>query len=156
MIIEDCLDNFKIRRALSADVPQLAALLNLLFSGDIEFAPDVRKQIDGLSLIVANPSFGSIFVLEMDGAISGMVSLLFSISTALGGKVAVLEDMIVDPSLRGKGFGSRLLEHGIDFARREGCKRITLLTDYDNAGAMNFYAKQGFVKSQMIPMRLVF
>lgn len=41
-------------------------------------------------------------MLKENDAIIGMVSILWSISTALGGKVAFLEDMIVSPSYRGK------------------------------------------------------
>jgi ribosomal protein S18 acetylase RimI-like enzyme len=82
-----------------------------------------------------------------------MVMLLFTVSTFLGRKVALLEDMVVDPSCRDQGIGSRLLKHAVSFARNEGFGRITLLTDCDNAGAQQFYERSGFLRSSMLVMR---
>lgn len=44
-----------------------------------------------------------------------MVSLLYSISTALGGKVAILEDMIINKNYRNKGFGKQIIAGGNKF-----------------------------------------
>ena len=86
--------------------------------------------------------------------IVAMVNLLYSVSTAIGERVATLEDMVVVPGARGSGIGSALLAYAIGFARDRGIKRITLLTDHDNAGAQRFYSRHGFVRSPMIPLRL--
>jgi ribosomal protein S18 acetylase RimI-like enzyme len=83
-----------------------------------------------------------------------MVNLLFTISTAAGGRAAWLEDMVVHPSYRGRGIGESLLRHAIDEARALGCSRITLLTDQTNGSAIRFYERAGFVRSQMVPFRL--
>jgi ribosomal protein S18 acetylase RimI-like enzyme len=63
--------------------------------------------------------------------------------------------MVVSPDARGSGVGSRLLEKAIQFARLNGCKRITLLTDRDNESAQRFYQRHGFGLSAMIPLRLL-
>ena len=74
----------------------------------------------------------------------------------MGGKVAILEDMIIDPSFRNIGLGSELLKSAIEFAKERNCLRITLLTDFDNEIAIHFYENFKFSKSSMIPMRLIF
>jgi GNAT superfamily N-acetyltransferase len=56
---------------------------------------------------------------------------------------------------RGQGVGAQLIDYAISEAKKEGCKRITLLTDIDNLKAQHFYLKKGFVKSQMTPYRLL-
>jgi len=145
----------EITLAQPADIPEMVQLLDELFSQDIEFVPNHEKQQRGLELIVNNPEMGEILVLKNDGSIIGMVSLLYSISTALGGKVTILEDMIITKEFQSKGLGSKLLGAAIDFASDRGCMRITLLTDYDNEIAQAFYRKFGFNKSAMIPMRLI-
>jgi ribosomal protein S18 acetylase RimI-like enzyme len=61
--------------------------------------------------------------------------------------------MVVDASCRGGGAGSSLLLAAIESARRAGCLRITLLTDTSNRLAQTFYARHGFVLSDMVPMR---
>jgi hypothetical protein len=43
----------------------------------------------------------------------------------------------------------------ISEAKKEGCKRITLLTDIENTKAQSFYQRKGFVKSKMTPYRLL-
>ena len=143
-----------ITEATLEDIPELAALLAILFAQEADFTPDRHRQQQGLRQIISQPGLGRIFVLRYTDKLVGMVSVLFSISTALGGRVAVLEDMVVHPEARGSGLGTALLQHAITFAQVAGCLRISLLTDTDNTDALRFYARQGFVPSQMKTLRL--
>ncbi|MEM8843920.1 MAG: GNAT family N-acetyltransferase [Pseudomonadota bacterium] len=142
-----------ILRAVNEDIPQLGKLLGILFTQEVEFTPDESAQSNGLREIIENPSIGDIFVAKENNEIIGTVNLLYSVSTALGGKVAILEDMIVKPVSRGKGVGSALLNHAISHANLTGCKRISLLTDSSNQSAQNLYRKHGFRKSTMVLFR---
>lgn len=144
----------QISQATVEDIPQLAELLVLLFTQEADFTPDTARQERGLRLIVEQPEVGRIYCARQDGRLVGMVSLLFTISTAVGSRAAWLEDMIVHPSQRGRGVGRRLLRHAVGDARALGCRRITLLTDSTNSSAMRFYERAGFVRSQMVPFRL--
>jgi GNAT superfamily N-acetyltransferase len=145
-----------IEPASSEDIPHIAELLSALFMQEADFRPDSAKQVRGLQLIIEQPHVGRIFVARESGSIVGMVNLLFTVSTAEGGLVVLLEDLVVQPAHRGKGVGSALLRHAIDFAKANGFARITLLTDRVNEAAMRFYARHGFQLSAMVPMRLVF
>ncbi|NTW82383.1 MAG: GNAT family N-acetyltransferase [Chlorobiaceae bacterium] len=142
-----------IRNATSDDIDRCAELLGILFSQEHEFAADRANQSKGLGMVIGNPEMGRVFVCEVDGSIQGMVMLLFTVSTYLGEKVALLEDMIVAPAYRGKGYGSRLIDHAIDFARSSGIRRITLLTDHDNETGQQFYLSRGFLRSGMAVFR---
>lgn len=146
----------EIRQASSTDIPQLCVLLNSLFTQEAEFSPDTERQAIGLGAIIEGDGIGDILVAVEADEIIGMVNLLYTISTALGSRVAILEDMIIAPAFRGLGMGSLLLEQAIDFAKNKGCKRITLLTDSDNERAQQFYQKHGFELSSMNAYRLVF
>lgn len=143
-----------IEKATTADIPALSDLLSLLFSQEAEFTPNAEAQRKGLARIIDNPGIGAVLVARQGTRLVGMVNLLFTVSTALGERVALLEDMVVSPAARGAGVGAKILAEAFSFARAQGCKRITLLTDRDNASAQRFYAKQGFVMSDMVPMRL--
>lgn len=136
-------------------MPALCELLGNLFSQEVEFRPDPAKQAAGLRTILADPEVGRILVLRNGTAVIGMVGLLFVPSTALGGRVAILEDLIVHPNHRGGGSGSRLLEAAVELARSAGCLRITLLTDSDNEAVQRFYLRNGFSPSAMLPMRMM-
>ena len=143
----------EIRLAGPEDIPQLAALLAQLFAQEAEFTPAPQRQIEGLSRIVGDAAVGRILVAVNAGKAAGMVNLLYTVSTALGGRVAILEDMIVDRDARGRGLGSRLMTEAISTCETDGCLRITLLTDGDNTAAQQFYRRFGFERSPMVPLR---
>lgn len=136
------------------DIEQLTELLQLLFSQEADFIPNPAKQHEGLQHIIRSPEIGRILVWREGSAILGMVNLLFTVSTAEGGKVAILEDMVVHPAHRGSGIGGQLLDAAIEFCKTLGCARITLLTDRDNRAAIRFYSRKGFQESAMLPLRL--
>lgn len=146
-------ENVRIEPATMDDLPQLADLLFDLFSHEQDFTPDREKQLRGLQLILEQPSRGRIFVVRNETKIIGMINLLITISTAEGGFVLLLEDLVIERDHRGQGYGDRLLQHAFDFAREKGFHRITLLTDKPNIRATRFYLNHGFVESDMIPLR---
>ena len=145
----------EVTQAENGDIPELCELLDLLFTQEVEFRPDPAMQAEGLRQIIDFPERGRILVLREGASVLGMVNLLFTVSTALGGRVAILEDMVVRPAHRGRGAGSMLLRAALDFARSAGCRRITLLTDRTNESAQRFYRRHGFHLSEMVPMRFI-
>jgi len=145
----------KVRQARICDVNALVELLFQLFEQEAEFSPNPVIQEKALRRIIEDNAIGTIFVIEKEAKIIGMVSLLWSISTALGTRVAWLEDMVVDNAFRSKGIGSVLIHEAIAYAQSVGCRRITLLTDGDNIPAHRFYEKCGFQASSMQPFRLL-
>ena len=147
-------ENVVIEPATEADLDELSQLLGELFAQESDFRPDKDKQLRGLRLIFEQPSRGRVFVLRCDGAIVGMINLLFTISTAEGGFVMLLEDLVIHKRYQGHGYGARLLNHAIDFATKKNFLRITLLTDRPENLAQEFFRRHGFVESSMIPMRL--
>ena len=140
---------------MHSDISDLVELLKALFDQEAEFKPNSEAQRKALSKIILDPKIGIILVAKDDEKILGMINLLFTESTALGSRVAILEDMVVLSKFRGEGIGSKLIDYAISEAKKEGCKRITLLTDIENTKAQSFYHKKGFVKSKMMPYRLL-
>lgn len=142
-----------LREATIVDIPELCGLLNYLFEQEEEFKPNTETQSEGLSRIISNSDIGVIVIAIDSNKVIGMVNILYTVSTALGSRVAILEDMVVSPKVRGTGVGSKLMKYSLDLAKKNGCKRITLLTDFDNDGAHRFYEKHGFVRSSMVAFR---
>lgn len=149
-------ENLRIEPATLDDLPILATLLDDLFSQEADFTPNQDKQLRGLKLIMEQPNRGRVFVLRNETKIIGMINLLITISTAEGGFVLLLEDLVVHRDHRGQGYGEQLLEYAVKFAKQKQFLRITLLTDKPNERLKEFYLRNGFVLSDMIPMRMVF
>jgi GNAT superfamily N-acetyltransferase len=148
-------ENVRIEPATEADLDELSELVGELFAQESDFRPNKEKQLRGLRLIFEQPNRGRVFVLRREGAIVGMINLLFTISTAEGGFVVLLEDLVIHKQFQGHGYGSKLLKHAIDFARQKNFLRITLLTDRPENVAQEFFRRHGFHESSMIPMRLL-
>jgi GNAT superfamily N-acetyltransferase len=144
-----------IEPAIAEDLDELSSLLGELFSEESDFRPNKEKQLRGLRLIFEQPNRGRVFVLRRDRSIVGMINLLFTISTAEGGFVVLLEDLVIHKGYRGHGYGSMLLDYAIEFARQKNFKRITLLTDRPELRSQSFFRKHGFYESPMLPMRLL-
>ena len=144
-----------IEPAIAEDLDELSGLLGELFSEESDFRPNKEKQLRGLRLIFEQPNRGRVFVLRRDRTIVGMINLLFTISTAEGGFVILLEDLVIHKEHRGHGYGSMLLDYAVEFARQKNFKRITLLTDRPELRSQSFFRKHGFYESPMLPMRLL-
>src|SRR6188472_758334 len=109
------MDAPRIEQATLEDLPQLTDLLFDLFSQEADFVPNRSKQMRGLRLLLEQPNRGRIFVLRENGTILGMINLLFTISTAEGGFVILLEDVVVHRDFRGQNFGEKLLNYAIEY-----------------------------------------
>lgn len=138
------------------ELPQLVALLGMLFAQEAELTPDDAKQSRALAKIIGDETVGRIYVAREGAEVLAMASLLYSVSTAEGGLVASFEDLIVLPERRGRGIATALLRFVLEEARKHGVLRLTLLTDSHNRRAQALYAKSGFRPSGMLPMRLHF
>lgn len=144
----------RIEPATLEDLPELVDLVMLLFQVEEDFEPNRELQEKGLRLILEQPNRGRIIVVRTDHEIIGMANLLFTISTAMGGFVLLMEDVIIHPDHRGQGYGTQLMEYVFKFARKKEFMRITLLTDKISAESQRFFQRFGFTHSHMIPMRL--
>lgn len=135
------------------DVPVMCRLLDELFQMENDYVPNREKQKIGLESILQRPEIGQLLVLKKETGTIGMANLLFTVSTAEGGRVIILEDFIIAQEERGKGYGRYLMDFIIAWAKKQGFLRITLLVDSCNPGAQVFYAKMGYKGSNMNCLR---
>ena len=147
------IENISFRKAEIEDIAVLCELLWELFSQEVEFTPNKKVQEKALKKIIEDKSIGDIFVAVKENKVIAMVNVLYTISTALGEKVAILEDMVVSQNYKNQKIGSSLIEFTLDYLKKNSFKRVTLLTDSDNFNAHNFYKKHEFTKSSMVVFR---
>ena len=143
-----------IRPARPEDIPRMTDLLAELFSIETDFAPDVEKQIRGLSALVAGPPARScVLVAEQGGMAVGMATVQTLVSTAEGGRVGLVEDLVVRRNLRGRGVGTQLIDAILRWARSQGLTRLQLLADRDNQQTLDFYASRNWISTRLICLR---
>ena len=53
-------------------------------------------------------------------------------------------DIIIEPKMRFRGYGSKLLNFIVEMIRKNGCVNITLEVNSTNVEAINLYNKLGF------------
>jgi GNAT superfamily N-acetyltransferase len=143
-----------IRPAKKVDMPSMCLLLSELFSIEADFSPDRQKQATGISLLLNDKSDLSIvLVAEKGEEIVGMCSVQTLISTAQGGPVGLLEDLIVRKDSRGNGIGKRLLSEIFRWCATKNISRLQLLRDLDNESALKFYECNGWAETRLVCMR---
>ncbi len=144
----------KIRTAKTSDIPQLVILLGELFAIEEDFAFDQDKQTKGLALLLKSEK-DCVLVAELiaTNEVMGMCSVQTLLSTAEGGLVGLVEDLIVTADFRKQGFATKLLEAAINWSQAQGLKRLQLLADKNNSPALAFYEKQGWQTTQLICLK---
>jgi len=92
-------------------------------------------------------------VAERDGMLAGFSHLVIHDSTWRAAPVGYLEDLFVDPALRGGGVGRALIEDLMALGRQRGWSRLYWHTRADNAEARRLYDRfvpaDGFVRYRM-------
>lgn len=136
------------RRARLEDVGAMTGLLGQLFRIESDFEIRPERQAAGLRLLLADATSVTL-VAEDGGAIAGMASLQVLISTAEGGRVGLVEDLVVDEGRRGRGIGTALLSALEEEASRLGLLRLQLLADVRNSPAAAFYRERGWAATSM-------
>jgi ribosomal protein S18 acetylase RimI-like enzyme len=109
-----------------------------------------------LTQIVASPAT-ILFIArdpERQGEIVGTLTLaLYRIPT---GTRAVIEDVVVDASARGKGIGEALTHTALGRARKAGCRSVDLTSRPSREAANRLYQRLGFVKRETNAYRYSF
>jgi ribosomal protein S18 acetylase RimI-like enzyme len=129
-----------LRSATWADAPKVAALVNAAYGHYVERIGMLpRPMTDDYAEVIANQH---VTVAEShDATIVGVIVL--SVGDEGG---FLIDNVAVDPSMRGKGLGKALLEFAEGEARRGGFDYICLYTHEKMTENLALYSRIGYVE----------
>ena len=134
----NAMTNIKIERITSADsstAEAISLLLKQLSSQEFSFS---ERE---LAALINDPS-SSLFLLFAEDKIAGMLTLGTYLSPT--GRKAWIEDVVVDSTYRGKGYGKMLVEHAIEYARTLSPCTLMLTSNPARIAANELYRASGF------------
>ncbi len=138
-----------VERAQEEDLPEMARLIGVLFTIEVDFEIDYEKQLSGIKKLYGYEG-ADLLVAKHEGKVVGMVTMQRLISSAAGDFVGQIEDLVVHEEYRKMGVGSRLINKMRFIAIEEyGYKRIQLAADMDNTNALQFYTRRGFRRTNL-------
>jgi RimJ/RimL family protein N-acetyltransferase len=84
----------------------------------------------------------TLFVAELKGEVAGSYRLIPK--TYRQASTVYLGGFVIKPSLKGRGFGSAMMQHIKSDVTQKGYKRLELTVDLKNKAAIALYVKSGF------------
>jgi len=131
-------EELKIRRPKIADAPQIAALTGQL--GYPATAAEIRKRLLGIK----TASQHAVFVADSpEGGVIGWLHVskqpLLESATR-----AEVNGLVVAEGQRSLGAGARLLAAAEDWARKHGCKSMSVRSNVIRERAHKFYERNGY------------
>lgn len=144
------MSDIAFRRATSADLPSLVAMLaDDPLGAQREKVADISPYERALATIDADPNQLQV-VVELDGGIVGMMQLTIIPGLSYQGSSRLLvESVRVHADRRGEGIGAQMMQWAIQYARDHGCRMVELTTNAQRTDAHRFYERLGFVRSHL-------
>ncbi len=143
----------ELRKALLKDFARVAELKNQIHSDYVRNAPDFYRNVEQPLTVeeynaYIDPSGKRCANVLLDGSqivAYAFTQVLESQNNALvyDQKQLFLDDLCVDETLRGRGYGNRLMQEIVSIAEESGCKTVELNVWDWNRSAIAFYQALG-------------
>jgi ribosomal protein S18 acetylase RimI-like enzyme len=99
---------------------------------------DLEKHLD------TRPDASHMFIAETGSEPAGFLHLLQTVDFFTGAANCHISDLAVAPGMDGRGIGAQLLDHAESWAKRHGCRFMTLGVFPGNERARALYERQGY------------
>ena len=132
-----------VRQAQSTDLPAIVRLYRQLHPDDPVVGDDDRAAV--LAEILES-SWLHLLVLEQEGQVVATTHLnVVPNLTRKASPYAVIENVVVEESLRGNGFGRQIMAETLRAACDAGCYKAMLMTGSTKSATHGFYRACGFL-----------
>ena len=146
---------FTIATVGEGDLDDLLPLMRA-YCDFYEVAP-VDADLLGMSrALIADPDREGVQLIarDGDGTAVGFATVFWTWQTLDAARLAVMNDLYVDPASRGTGLAARLIEGCAALARGHGASSLGWQTALDNERAQKLYDRVGARRSQWLDYEL--
>lgn len=112
-------------------------LYNKEFQYDLSFKQFIAERVEGI--VNRSDQKEHIWVLEVDGNQKGSICIMKK-----DDETAQLGLFLIEPELRGAGYGYQLMDMAITFSKEAGLRKIILWTNSELISARKLYERKGF------------
>ncbi len=131
-----------------ANPDDLELILSLMqeFYAEDQIAFDIGRARRSVAELLARPELGSILLLSEQGTPDGhgILVLILSFTLEHGGLFVLLDELYLQPSLRGRGLGKKAIQLARRWAVDKGAHAMRLEVHHHNPEAKALYGKHGF------------
>ncbi len=139
-----------IRQANAADELEILALLRI-YCDEANTPLSDDHLLAGLKPLLKENHHGVVLVAEAEKII-GYSILTWGWGIESGGQEALVDEMLIAPSERGRGIGEQLLKASLERAKKQGVNVVFLETEKDNPRSRDLYSRVGFEEESSIWM----
>ena len=141
------MSNLYIKNAEERD---LIALINLLNDDDLgneredNTTPPIQSYINAFNEIQSDTN-NKITVAILNDKVIGMMQVTFIPGLSMkGSKRCQIESVRIHKDYRNRGFGKKLINKGIEMAKKKNCSMVQLTSNKKRKDAIKFYKNVGF------------
>jgi GNAT superfamily N-acetyltransferase len=129
-----------IRSIVESDLPAVVAIQSHLTPSSLETA---QRAFDRIKRY---PSYDVYLAFRAEEPVGTFAMLIMDNLGHLGAPLAVVENVVVDPSSRRQGIGRAMMMHAFAVARANACYKLILASNVKLIEPHKFYEQLGFTK----------
>jgi len=143
--------SIEIRTCSTADLPAVKPLLDQLTEvSHRDQAITLERLQRLLAEMEAAPEIYVTWVALLDQQVVGFLSAIFYKTLFHDGGTCLINELVIDKNVRGRGIGEQLVRDIVQEARRRGMDEVEVGTELDNLIATAFYKKCGFDQAYVL------
>lgn len=132
-----------MRVALQSDLPDVLELYAQLGQDDGSIL-DMSEATRIFNIMKTYPDYRVYLAVLNEKAVGTFTLLIMDNIAHKGAKSAVLEDVVVSETMRGKGVGTLMMDYAGKLAKQKGCYKLSFSSNRNRTDAHRFYEKLGF------------
>lgn len=142
-MIETRIAGLSLRLATANDVPQILSFIRQLADYEKLLDMVVADEAKLAATLFGDKAYAEVVIADYQGKPAGFALFFHNYSTFLAKPGIYLEDLFVDPTLRGLGIGKALITYLATLAVKRDCGRLEWSVLDWNQPAIDFYQSLG-------------